>query len=391
MSLVRRGKTWWYEFTFQGVRIRESTHTRDENTAGRLERNRRCELELGMGGLKPIARPKIFKVAAKDWLDINEARWSVSNRRIEGYNVDHLLPHFGKMLLSDIIGDDVARYQAARKKEGAGPRTINMEVGTLRAILRKARLWANIQPDVRMLRTREDIGRSLSADEQHRLLVACRKSRSRSLYPAFLLSLHTGLRNAELRHLRWRNIDLLNRQLTVDVSKTKGGEGRVVPLSDIALQSLKEWKSNYPNALPGHYVFPREKYGLDGEEGYKAGAVAAYRVEPTKPIGSWKVAWTNARKEAKVACRWHDARHSFVSALAEGQASDTTIMALAGHVSKKMMERYSHTRNELKREAIAVFDRPRTIQAPGLEADDKTEFATQIPPQSESGATASLM
>lgn len=46
MSLVRRGKTWWYEFTFQGVRIRESAHTRDQNTAGHLERNRRRDLEL---------------------------------------------------------------------------------------------------------------------------------------------------------------------------------------------------------------------------------------------------------------------------------------------------------------------------------------------------------
>lgn len=99
-----------------------------------------------MGGLKPVARPKIIKVAAKDWLNINEARWSVSNSRIEGYNVDHLLPHFGKMLLSDIVGDDVARYQAARKKEGAGPRTINMEVGTLRAILRKAACGRTFNP-----------------------------------------------------------------------------------------------------------------------------------------------------------------------------------------------------------------------------------------------------
>jgi hypothetical protein len=39
-------------------------------------------------------------------------------------------------------------------------------------------------------------------------------------------------------------------------------------------------------------------------------------------------------------------RHTFVSRLAESQASDATIMALAGHLSRKMMERYSHTRME---------------------------------------------
>jgi hypothetical protein len=44
-------------------------------------------------------------------------------------------------------------------------------------------------------------------------------------------------------------------------------------------------------------------------------------------------------------------------ALAESQASDATIMSLAGHLSRKMMERYSHTRNEAKRQAIAALDR----------------------------------
>jgi integrase len=115
----------------------------------------------------------------------------------------------------DISGDDISRYQAARREGGARPRTINMEVGTLRAILRKHRVWANIQPDVRMLKTRGEIGRALSADEQHRLLTACKKVRSRSLYPAVLLSLHTGLRNAQLRLLRWRQIDFLEKQLIV--------------------------------------------------------------------------------------------------------------------------------------------------------------------------------
>lgn len=82
----------------------------------------------------------------------------------------------------------------------------------------------------------------------------------------------------------------------------------------------------------------------------------AYNTDATKPIGSWKVSWTAARGAAKVDCRWHDMRHTFVSRMTESQASDATIMALAGHLSRKMMERYSHTRGEAKRAAIAVLD-----------------------------------
>jgi len=66
----------------------------------------------------------------------------------------------------------------------------------------------------------------------------------------------------------------------------------------------------------------------------------------------WKVAWESARKTAKVVCRFHDLRHTFISRLAESQASDSTVMALAGHVSRAMMERYSHIRMEAKRRAV---------------------------------------
>jgi len=38
--------------------------------------------------------------------------------------------------------------------------------------------------------------------------------------------------------------------------------------------------------------------------------------------------------------------------LAESKASDMTIMAIAGHVSKKMLERYSHIRMTAKRQAL---------------------------------------
>ena len=98
-----------------------------------------------------------------------------------------------------------------------------------------------------------------------------------------------------------------------------------------------------PDAQPAHYVFPSERYGLKGQDGRKNRKVVPYATDPTKPISSFKTAWTAARETAGMSCRWHDSRHSFVSALGEGEASDTTIMALAGHVSKEMMERYGHT------------------------------------------------
>jgi hypothetical protein len=95
-------------------------------------------------------------------------------------------------------------------------------------------------------------------------------------------------------------------------------------------------------------VFPHEKYGLAGKDR----KFCAYEIIPTEPMHRWKVAWESARKTAKVICRFHDLRHTFISRLAESQASDSTVMALAGHVSRAMMERYSHIRMEAKRRAV---------------------------------------
>lgn len=360
MSVFQRGNVWWYKFKFRGQEIRESTHSTSKTLAIRAERERRRQLEEGINHLKASKQAMIFSVHAKHWLQDNGPHWSAGTVEIQSRAVQHLTPRFGKLLLTDITPGTINQHQAARKKAGASNRTINMEVGALRMILRKHRLWANLQPDVRMLPERSDIGRALSADEVHRILVACKKSRSRGLYPAVLLSIHTGLRNQELRLLRWRQVDMLDRTITVGRSKTKGGEGRTVPLSETATLCIQEWRREFPDAKPEHYVFPSEKYGFAGEAGYLHGAIVPYNLNPDVPIGSWQIAWGNALKAAGVRCRWHDLRHTFVSRIAESQVSDATIMALAGHLSVKMKERYSHVRAEAKRQAVATLDIPQT-------------------------------
>jgi integrase len=163
-----------------------------------------------------------------------------------------------------------------------------------------------------------------------------------------LLALNTGLRASEIRGLRWGQVDLLGHTLTVGKSKTAAGTGRLIPLNARGLATLAHWRGLFPEAQPEHYVFPHEKYGLAGNDRQPC----AWEVDPTQPMHRWKVAWEAARKRAKVSCRFHDLRHTFISRLAESQASDSTIMALAGHVSRAMMERYSHICMEAKRRAV---------------------------------------
>jgi integrase len=176
--------------------------------------------------LEGLAKPRLFSGVAKAYLLEQEPHWAPKTRIMHANSLTHLDPYFGKMLLFEIGGEQISRYQRQRLKAGVSNRTINIEVALLRLVLRKAKLWSKITDDVSMLKEREDIGRELSDDEVHRLLVACKASASRGLYPAVLTSIHTGLRSQESRLLRGHQVDLIEGPLTVGKSKTQGGEGR---------------------------------------------------------------------------------------------------------------------------------------------------------------------
>ncbi len=87
----------------------------------------------------------------------------------------------------------------------------------------------------------------LSPDEATRFVTACRGSRREAL---FLTALTTGMRAGELRGLRWRNVDLENRFLSVNSNfvdgifkDTKGHGRRRLDLSPPAIQSLRRHRT----------------------------------------------------------------------------------------------------------------------------------------------------
>jgi integrase len=331
MSVFQRpGRAiWWFEFEYRGRRYRESAGTKSKTLAIEIERKRRRDVEESANGIRRNRNaPVLFSVAANEWLALKKPTWARKTHIICSTDVDHLKEHFGKLLLSDVSDHDIARYQEWRREEKAANKTINNEVGTLRAVLRRYRLWAQIAPDVRMLPVREDAGRALSVEEEQKLLTACAKSRSRSLLPAVTLALHTGLRHDEMRLLTWRRVDFVNEAITVGKSKTEHGAGRAVPLNARALKALTAWAQEFPDRKPSHYVFPSEKVGVGGDERI----VSVYDTKPATPIGSWKVGWTTAKENAGVSCRFHDLRQHAGSRLMPGSAWEMALPCLYGQI-----------------------------------------------------------
>jgi len=71
-------------------------------------------------------------------------------------------------------------------------------------------------------------------------------------------------------------------------------------------------------------------------------------------------------KDAGLDIRFHDLRHTCITKLVESQTSEQTIMAIAGHLSRAMVEHYSHIRMAAKRAAVEGITKsagPANVQA----------------------------
>ena len=78
----------------------------------------------------------------------------------------------GDVLLSTITRELIEGFQAKRKLDGVSNRTVNMDVGTLRKVLKRYGHWRRLQDHVTMLSEAggAPIGRALTDEEQKRLL-----------------------------------------------------------------------------------------------------------------------------------------------------------------------------------------------------------------------------
>ena len=80
--------------------------------------------------------------------------------------------------------------------------------------------------------------------------------------------------------------------------------------------------------------------------------------DPTRLMRTCRKAWRNLTKQPGLpGLQFHDLRHHPITELAKSEAIEQTIMAIAGHVSRKMLERYSHIRMEAKRAALEAFSK----------------------------------
>jgi integrase len=380
MSVFRIGKYYHYNFILDGRRYKASTGKTSKQAAEAVERKVRMRLESGYNEVvqqeERAQSRRTVKEAAEEFLKAYKAKHRAPV--FAEYALGHVARLLGEKLVLEITPATVKQYQTDRLAEGAAPKTINEEAGMLLRLcgdqgdLIRARLK---REKALKLKVPPSPGKAFSVEEQERMLavalestraarLACERQAcgvkpakgdkqggSPSIYPALVLALNCGMRDSEIKSLAWRQIDFEKRILTVGRSKTDAGAGRTIPLNGTVLDALVDhtrwYVERFRETRPEWFVFP------GGGRSPK---------DPSVPIKSLKTAWKQVRKAAGVSGRWHDARHTLITELAESGAGDETIMEIAGHVSRQMLSRYAHIRTEAKRRALEEVERRRAAE-----------------------------
>ena len=347
MSVFKNGKFYHYEFQLHGRRHRGSTGTASKPQAIAEERRQRERLKKSYSQiLEEEGREqqrKTIQFAADEFLQDYRAKHRSAT--FAEYALGHVCKLLGGSLVMEITPNVVKRYQADRLNEKASPKTINDEVSLLLRLCGEqgVLIRATLHRDKALkLPLPPPPGRPYSSEEKSRMLAEAQKLRTPQMHAALALDLNTGLRDKELREIRWEQIDLVQKKsLTVGKSKTEAGTGRVIPLNETAMA-----------ALEAHAAWYTRRFGECRPEWYVFAFGSPLPKDPTRPITSFKTAWIKVRKKAEVKGRWHDNRHTLVTERAESGAGDEVIMSIAGHVSRAMLSRYSHVRMEAKRRAL---------------------------------------
>jgi len=402
MALKKRGKTWHTHFFVDGQRFRQSLETSDWREAQAKEKTLIAAAKAGKlsASSEDFAR-LIFEDAAEKYLLGRLPELAESSQKKERQLLVKPKEYFRGKRLRTIEAEDVIGFRQSRIADGVGPAIINMEIGVIRRMLKRAKRWGTLAEDIRPLRQPRSIGRAMSLEDKLRLLsTAGANPEWENARLAMTLALCTTMRGVEIKNLRWRDVDLFRQSLTVRRSKTEAGL-RSIPINEDAhgaILELRERAQGFDGTAPEDFLFPACEHG---------------HIDPKRPMKSWRTAWRRMTqliqcpacrtsqgpgetcrnvecgspiqgvKSPLAGLRFHDLRHHAITELAESQASDSTIMALAGHVSRKMLEHYSHIRQDAKREAVNVLS-ARVPKRPGTKGydtnnDTKPAQGEQVP------------
>ncbi len=350
-----RGGSWWLDFRHQGqrhiVKIGANIKRSVAVELAGVQRVRILRGELGIGPKK--RRDSLFETAKEEFLKWADTNKKPNTARCYRQYLEELEGSFRGKRLSQICRLDVERHKRTRIEAGARVRA-NREVSALKNFYNRCREWGLYEGEnpvigIKLLKEPQQRLRYLEYEEEARLLAHC----TEPLRSLLVVAINTGLRiESEALALKWRDVDLHRKLLSVPAAYAKSGKTRTIPLNSRAVSALERLKAG---AL-SEYVF-HDKVG------------EPYYSMLDKPFA----AALKAAGLANTGITPHVMRHTFASRLVMAGVDLRTVQELGGWSDLSLVQRYSHLAPLHKSQAVekiaAAF--PDAMPKPAEHALDK--------------------
>ena len=330
-SIFKMGKYFYLAYYLpNGFQKTESSRSTLKTVAQEMLRDRLEKIRQGLYCETP-PRKVTFQTLADDLIDDYEINQRHSLNDAKSRIENHLKPFFGNYLAAAITTEKAKEYLLLRRAEGAADGTIEQELALLKRAFRLASRATPPKvarvPYIQMPRC-DNVRKGFIEHEGYAQLLAALPE---YLRPVVTMAYCTGMRRGEIVSLRWENVDLLNRLVRLNAGETKNGEGRMIPLGDELLESLKSQLHLRNTAVPDcPLVFFR---------------IIKTKENPTPswvPIGDFRKVWETACAKCGLAGRiFHDLRRSAVRNLIRAGVQERVAMRISGHKTRSVFDRYN--------------------------------------------------
>jgi integrase len=326
---------WWIAYCHRGTERRESSGSEDPKQAEKLLRYRLKEVAADQLGARPFVGPAAERLRVGDLLDALEA-----HHKLQGTFSPQLAAHlkpireaFGDRRALAVTADAVDTYIEAQLRAKA-PATVNRETQLLHQAftLAVARGRLAFVPTIRRL---SEVGNARQGFFERADVESVVAHLPVDLQDVARFAALTGWRKGAIASLTFADLDGQAIRLRAEHDKTR--RGQVLPLEGELAAIIERRKAVRQVPRPDGTV-----------------ALAAFVFHRNgAPIGDFRKAWATACAAAGVAGRlFHDLRRTAVRNLTRAGVPETVAMAISGHKTRSVFDRYNIASERDLREAL---------------------------------------
>lgn len=295
------------------------------------------------------------------WLD-GYVKTTCSPRTFDGYQSiveRHLIPALGHIQLKQLHHQVIQNYYA-KACEVLSPRTVHHQhrvlSQSLKSAVRQGYLARNPAELVDAPSPKGKAMRTLTPEEVEALF---KKAEHNYYYPVIYTAVSTGLRQAELLGLRWRDIDL--DMLSISVSQVLYKRRGVCQFKEPKTTHSRRRVAMTPKLALFLREYRAKRERLFRELGKQLAlddlVFTSLEDKPIDPCVLSHAFGRMARQAGLEAVRFHDLRHTFASLMLLRGAKPKVISEALGHSSVAFtMDVYSHIIGGMQEEAMALLD-----------------------------------